>query len=311
MTAETVRDEAVRPVAGTVAVVIAVVAWGGASVLGKAVEELDGLALSTLRLWMGAVATCGLFVARGGRIDVRLLRACLAGGITFALDMALFFSALKHTTVANATVIGALQPALLLFLTAPLFGERLRLSDVAWTGLALLGVAIVVFASAGSPVWSPTGDLLAVGSLFAWTAYFIVSKQARRTLGALEYSAGMTLVAAVVITPVALLSGVSLRVEHLVTWLVIGVLAVGPGGASHLLINWAHPHVTIVRSSLLTLAIPVVASVLAAVFLDEPLTALQVVGGLVVIGALAAVVLGSIRATGELLDQPAPTPTSS
>ena len=39
-----------------------------------------------------------------------MLWLCLPGGITFALDLVFFFSALRETSTANATVIGALQP---------------------------------------------------------------------------------------------------------------------------------------------------------------------------------------------------------
>ena len=70
-------------------------------------------------------------------------------------------------------------------------------------------------------------------------------------------------------------------------WLV--VIAVGPGGG-HLLMNWAHAHVRLSITSLLTLASPVISAVGAAVALGEPLFALQVAGMAVVIASLAAVV---------------------
>lgn len=299
-----------RPVAGIVAVVVAVTAWGASGVLAKGVRDLDGLALAFNRLWIGAILTLVLFTLRGGRLNRRLLRTAVPGGLSFGADIVLFFTAIQLTTVANATIIGALQPALLLLVGWRLFGERATPADVGWTLLALVGVGAVVFGSSGSAAWSPIGDLVAAVSLVAWTAYFITSKQARRSLGALEYSTAITLVAAVAITPVALLSGQPLAIRSPGTWLVVVLLAIGPGGAAHLLLNWAHPHVAIVRTSLLTLAIPVVASGLAVVFLDEPLTLLQAAGGLVVIGSLAAVVLASLRPQVPL-DQPAPSPASS
>ena len=67
------------------------------------------------------------------------------------------------------------------------------------------GVAVVVYGSAGTPEWSPLGDLLAIGALFAWTGYFIASKQVRRQLNAFEYLTGMVVVATIAIAPFALL----------------------------------------------------------------------------------------------------------
>ena len=286
-----------RPVAGSLAVLSAVGVWGGVAVVAKAVDEIDGLVLGFHRLWIGALVTSAVFYARGGRYNRRLLRLCLPGGLAFGLDIVLFFSALKHTTVANATVIGALQPALVLLLVGRLFGEQVTSRAVVWTVVAIGGVAIVVFGSAGTPVWSPGGDLLATGALFAWTWYFVASKQARRDLNAFEFLAGMTLVAAVAVTPVALLSGQRLDPGGAGDWAKIAALAVGSGGLGHLLISWAHDHVELSVMSLLTLAVPVVATVSAALFLDERIVALQVIGMAIVVCALGAVVL---RETGRV-----------
>ena len=73
-------------------------------------------------------------------------------------------------------------------------------------------------------------------------------------------------------------------------WAWIVLLAVGSGGFGHLLLNWAHDHLDLAVMSLLTLAVPVVAVITAAVFLDEPLALIQVIGMAIVVFALAAVV---------------------
>ncbi|HEX7167158.1 MAG TPA: DMT family transporter, partial [Acidimicrobiales bacterium] len=219
-----------RPLAGALAVLVAVAVWGGVAVVAKLVDEIDGVVLGFHRLWIGAVVTVVVFRARGGRLTLRLLRQCLPGGIAFAVDIVLFFSALKHTTVANATVIGALQPALVLLVVGRLFGEKVGANAVAWTVTAIGGVALVVYGSSATPVWSPTGDLLAAGALFAWTWYFVASKQVRRELSPFEFLAGMMIVASVAVAPLALLSGGRLDPGSIGNWGWIALLAVGSGG---------------------------------------------------------------------------------
>jgi len=163
-------------------------------------------------------------------------------------------------------------------------------SDVWWTVVALFGVGVVVFGSSTTPSWSVAGDLIAVGALLAWTAYFIAGKQARVHLNAVEYVTAMSLVAFLVVAVVALGSGHDLSVPDSGTWAIILGLGLGTGGIGHFLINWAHGHAPLVLTSLLTLLIPVVAMAGAAIFLGEEVVALQVVGAIVVLGALATVV---------------------
>ena len=287
-----------RPVAGTVAVLASVSVWGGITVVARLVDDIDGLVLGFHRLWVGALATLIVFHATGRRLTLDALRVSLAGGLAFALDLVLFFSALKHTTIANATVVGALQPALVLLIAGPLFGEAVTKRIVLWSFVAIAGVAVVVYGSTGAPVWSPAGDLMAIGSLFAWTGYFVASKQARRTLPPFDYLTAMLVVATVVVAPVALLSGQRLDPGSLGDWGWIVALAVGSGGVGHLLVNWAHEHVDLTVMSLLTLAVPVVAVISAAVFLNEPFGAVQAVGMAIVLLALTVVARQSAHENG-------------
>ena len=286
-----------RPVAGTAAVLVAVSVWGGVGVVVRFVEGIDGLVLGFHRLWIGSLVTVAAFYATGRRLTWRTLRQSVPGGIAFACDIVLFFSALKHTTVANATVVGALQPALVMVIAGPLFGERVTKALVVATAVAVGGVALVVYGSADEAVWSPLGDLLAVGALLSWTAYFVASRHTRQVLDSFSYLTGMIVVATVVVAPVALLSGRRLDPGGAGEWAWIALLAIGSGGFGHLLLNWAHDHLDLLVMSLLTLAVPVVAVITAALVLDEPLSIGQVIGMGIVVVALASVVRGTSAVT--------------
>jgi drug/metabolite transporter (DMT)-like permease len=210
------------------------------------------------------------------------------------LNVSLFFLAVKHTSVADANIISALQPAVLLVLVGPLFAEQVTPATVGWTAVAIGGVALAVFASARGAGRTAGGDLLACAALGTWVWYFVASKRARRELGALEYQTGLTLVAACVVTPLALASGQRLTMPDAATVGWVALIVAVPGGG-HLLMNWAHGYAPLTLTSQLTLAVPVVAIVAAVVFLGEPVTALQLVGLAVVLGALAIVLRTSMR----------------
>ena len=65
---------------------------------------------------------------------------------------------------------------------------------------------------------------------------------------------------------------------------------------------FAHGHVSLLTVSLLTLAIPVTAAAAAAVWIDEPLTVVQVAGMVVVLSALALVTVATARRRPELAE---------
>jgi drug/metabolite transporter (DMT)-like permease len=249
---------------------------------------VKGLALAGHRFFWLAIGLSVIFRLRGGRLSVRSIKLAWPAGLLFAANIAFFYTAVKITTVANATVIGAIQPVLSLLLVGPLFGERVHRSDVVITGGAIVGVSIVVYGSSITPVWSPMGDLLAVFAVLLWTAYLVVTKRARAELDAIELQTVLTIVATVVILPIALISGQSFAVPRAdIGWLILLVLVPGVG---HTLVNWVHNHTSLVMVSVLFLLNPVVATSLAALFLDEPLNGYQITGMVLVVASLAVLV---------------------
>jgi drug/metabolite transporter (DMT)-like permease len=282
---------------GGLAVLVAVSAWAMTNLILK-VTHAPALTFAFYRLWFGAAIMLVALGATRRRLTWPMIKTSAPGGVIFGLNVALFFSALKATNVADVLVIQALQPALILLVAGRMFGERITRFDVLWTLVSVGGVVLVTVGSSGTPAWSLRGDVYAVGSLICWTLYFLVSKQARRTVPATEYMTTVTLLAAVVVTPLALASGQSLSGLRWQDWAWLGLFLVAAQGG-HVLLAWAHAQVDVSISSLLLLAQPIIAVAGAALLLDEPLRALEIVGGVVVIASMAAIVTRAARVGGE------------
>jgi len=154
--------------------------------------------------------------------------------------------------------------------------------------VAMAGVATAVVGPGVSNRHQLVGDLLAVGALLAFTVYWLVCKHARSLQNALEYTASVTVVAAVTLIPIVLLSGQSLSRVKAGDWLWICLLAAVPG-SGHLVMNWAHRYVDASISSVIGSSNPIVAAAAAMVILGQPLTAMQIGAGLVGLGAIAVV----------------------
>ena len=133
------------------------------------------------------------------------------------------------------------------------------------------------------------GDLLAVGSLIAWSFYFSISKQVTRTLDAFEYQGLLMFSSTLLLLPVALVLGDGLNPGPTKwPWILAMVLIPGTG---HMLVNWAHSGVPLGLMSQMTLISPIVSVLLAAAVLDgQTVNATQAFGMLIVVGSLAQLV---------------------
>ena len=290
-----------RPVAGLLAAAVAVVAWSSPSIIAKSLP-IEALPIVFFRGWIGVIWALAALVIARGRLNLRVLRYSALGGVVLGLDLIFFFSALKLTTVANATIIGALQPLLLVFAAPLLFKEHIRWPDALAALVAIGGVSLVAIGSMGTPAWNLRGDLLAALALFAWTGYLIASKKAVRSIRSVEFTAGVTLIASIVVTPITLLSGAPLTVpepRHLVALTVMALA----GWLGHVLMNWALAHIPIWVGGSAAVAVPVVATVLAAVFLGESFLLIQAAGMGLVVASLTVIGLRTrqVEASTEVL----------
>ncbi|HXQ18627.1 MAG TPA: DMT family transporter [Acidimicrobiales bacterium] len=273
---------------GLTAVGIATVAWGFSAVLVE-LTPAPALVIAFYRLWIASALLLVLSAATGRRMTWSVWRAGVVPGVLLCADMTLFFSALRHASVAEVTIINALQPVVVILLARPLFGERLTRSVGVLTALAMGAVTLVVLGGGLPSSHHLTGDLLATGSMLAWTGYWLTSKHAREHVGALEFTAAVTVAAAVAVTPVLFIGGETPIHVRAGAWVWFVLLAAVPGSA-HVLMNWAHRFVDVSLSSVIVAANPVVAVLGAVAILHQRVVATQIIGGVLAIGAIAVIV---------------------
>lgn len=268
---------------------LAVVAWGSAGIIIRNIG-MGGLAIAVYRFWVYSIALVAFMWWRGTRISWRIMRLSALGGIALGLDVALFFSAVKETTIVNATVIGALQPIVVGIVAWKFFGERIGRRDIGLGVVAIGAVVVVIAAGASRPEWNIGGDLLAAGALFAWSGYFIFSKGSRGRMTSGEFTVGTAIWTAIINTPLALLFGQDLSLPSVRDWLWLLLLALGAGVVGHVLMNWSLVRIPLWMGSSFTLLIPVTSAAMAWLFLDEPLRAIQVAAMVVVLMALGVMI---------------------
>jgi drug/metabolite transporter (DMT)-like permease len=292
-------------VGGVAAVSFGVFLWAASTVIVKS-SDVSGVTFAVCRLWVGFSALWLVARATGHRVTKEMWRASIIPGVLFAANIALFFEALRRSSVANVTLITSIQPALVFLVARRLFGERITTGDIGWTAASLAGIGLVVAGSASQPGWHPMGDVLAFIAILVWTVFFLASKRIRASAGTLEYFTAVLGVGAVSLTPVMFLSGGTFADPSARDWLLIVIVAIGPGTAGHLFVTWAHRHVDVSLSSVIGVGQPVIAAAGAAIFLDERIGALQIIGGAITIISVVAFVRRRRFPEEEIVPEGAP-----
>ena len=238
------------------------------------------VALAAPLLWLAALATG----ARAAQLDWKML---FAAGFAFAGDLAFWHWSIRFTSVANSTLLANLA-SLFVTLAVWLFWRE-RPSTMFAIGLAtaLAGVVMLVNTSLAFSRTALLGDALGVVTAAFYAGYILAVKEVRdRGAGTLSVMAVTTTITALFLFPVALVSGEALLPHSARGWLILAGLAWISHCAGQGLIAYSLAHLPAAFSSVSLLFQPVMAALFAWVLLGEPLVALQIAGGVVVLAGL-------------------------
>lgn len=273
---------------------VAVIAWGTGPLIVRALDvdvfafTLYRMALAIPVMWLAARVA-------GERVDASVMRVALVPGVLFGGSMLVGFAAIRTTSIASATLIGALVPAVILLGAGRLVGEVTDLRRVPYALVSLTGLVLVILTGTSSSGASLAGDLLALVNLALFTCYFLVMKNIRNAgVGSWAFLAGVFVVGTAVVGPVCIVASDDFGSMRWQDWLLVSTMIVGPGLIGHGLMTWASAHLPIITSSLLTLASPVVSVIGAWLLYDQRLGIWQIIGSILVLVGLAGVVVGGI-----------------
>jgi drug/metabolite transporter (DMT)-like permease len=268
----------------TLAIAIAGISWSAIFV------RWAGVPGTVSAFYRVLIAGAVLWVWRGVRgatrpFDRRAAWIAVAGGVFFALDLALWNTAVMKTEAAVASLLGNNTPIFVGILTWLVLRRRPRNSF--WIGLALslAGCVLIIGAglTSGGTRNSMTGDVLAITASVFFAAYLIVTERVRQSMDTLTFNALAMAgsVAALLIIAASLglpLAGFSTR-----TWMALTGLGLISQLVAYYALVYALGHLPATITSVGLLAqIPCTAA-LAWILLGEPLGAAQLAGGAVVL----------------------------
>lgn len=258
-------------------------------------SAVSGPVLSFWRLWFG-VAVMGaatiVHVRVTGRRPDRVGWSWAGrAGVAFGLHQLAFMSAIKATSVVDVTLMQVLSPMFVALLAAPLFGERPGAAFRLWSVVAVLGAGIVVLAGASGPEGAPLGMVLAIVNVALFAVYFVWSKQGRDHIDVVPFLFGVVLAAGVTVSAYVVAAGESPGSATAKDLLLAATIAVVPGALGHFVSTWPLRWVAANIPPVLQLTTPFLAGALAWLLLDQRITALHLLGGLVTVAGVAGAIL--------------------
>jgi drug/metabolite transporter (DMT)-like permease len=237
------------------------------------------------------------FAATRRRAELRALSRkklgiALLAGAMLALHFAVWITSVEYTTIAASVVLVTTQPIFVAGFSWMLFGDRIRRLVLAGILLALLGAAVI----SGGDLVSPSrpraveGDLLALAGAITAAAYFVAGRHLRREVSLPVYAGLAYATCAVILLPMALLSGAELTGFPAETWGLFLLMALVPQMLGHTVFNYLLRHVDATVVAVTVMGEPVGATLLGlAIFGESPPGSALLGGALILVGIYVAI----------------------
>lgn len=233
----------------------------------------------------------------GGRVQRRSMWIAIAGGVFFALDLALWNTAVLETPAAIAAVLGNNTPIFVGLMSWALFRRRPRASF--WTGLVLAAAGCVLIMSVnlkGGPAafGSLRGDLLALTASVFFAAYLITTERVRASMDTLTFSTLAIVGSVAALLAICLVFRFALTGYPPRTWAALAGLGLVSQLSAYYALVYALGHLPATVTSVGLLAQVPCTAILAALLLGDPLTPVQIAGGAVVLAGIYVVNRGGV-----------------
>ena len=221
------------------------------------------------------------------KLSRRDLLILVVSGALIGFNWMLLFEAYNHTTVAVATLCYYMAPTIVILLSPIVFRERLTARKAICAAVAVAGMVLVsgVLGENGAPEASVPGILLGLGAAAIYAAVVIMNKKIRgvdtyRKTTVQLLSAGLAMVPYLLLTGGFSTEGFS--VSATVLLLVVGVVHTG---IAYALYFGSMDGLRVQTVAILSYIDPVSALLFSAFLLREPLSPLNILGAVMIIGS--------------------------
>jgi drug/metabolite transporter (DMT)-like permease len=297
--------DSVTVVRAAVFLILATAFWAGNFVFGAAaLESVDPISLTWVR-WALALVPLAIVAQvlekpdwRAAMRHLPLMAVLGVLGVTgFSL---LLYYALQFTSPLNASLINAVNPALMVVLAAvlPAVWQGGRREGLTWRSVlgilvGLIGVVIVitdgdVLALLRQGV-NP-GDLLMLGAILAWSIYTLVGRRIH-DVPPITSTAIQTAAAVVLLSPFLAINGLQWP-SDVPGWGAVAYIVLFPSFGAYVLWNAATRRVPAATASIY-INLMVVFTALIGLPFGFGITWVQVLGGILVVGAVVLLARGT------------------
>lgn len=269
-------------------VILAMVIWGS---IGLVVRNIP-FSSAQIALARGLIGFIFIFIFSfiiGRKVSIQNIKLnaipLIFSGIALGLNWILLFQAYKFTSISNATICYYFAPVIIMMLSPIVLKESLNIVKVLCIVAALIGLAFIAGVSKEAGANDLIGILFGLGAAVLYATVVFLNKKLKNITG-MESSMLQLGISAVALFPYVMINdGIPVKNVTASTIALLIIVGVVHTGVVYLMYFSALQKLSAQSAATLSYIDPVVAILLSALVLKENMSVLQMIGGVLILGA--------------------------
>lgn len=276
---------------GKMKIVIAMLIYGSIGVIVRNIN-LSAIEIAFLRSCIGSLflISAGLLLRKiePSKFMEKGMRVFFISGAVLGINWLFLFKAFEYTTILNAILVYYLAPILVILLSPVVLGEKLTVYKLICALTAVGGLSMIVLSNYNAQTFevrSFIGIGFALLAAIFYASVILINKRASEAVG-IETTITQLVASIIILLPVLVLNNGFYHtvLEASSLWMIV-ILGVVHTGIAYMLYFSSIKELDGQTVAIFCYIDPISAMVFAWIFLGEPITPVQAIGGVLILGA--------------------------
>ena len=268
---------------------IAMLSVSSSPIIARSLEDISAISISFWRMFIGGglLWIASLFfkqkpLNKSNRTKTHIF------GILLGLHFYFFFSAVKMTSIANATFLGTIAPLFTMLIEIFWLKRKISINTIIWIFIILIGSTMMVLDDFNFSDNYTLGSIYAIICSLLLGIGFIISENVRQNESTISFSRTLYMSAAVTLFILSFIIKESIFSITINQWNILGLLILGivPTIFGHNLLYYVIKYVSPTIVASVPLGEPIIASILAFFIFQETISKPIIVSGVIILSGL-------------------------
>ncbi len=268
---------------------IAMISVSTSPIIARLLVDVSAVSVSFWRMFIGGIllwiiSLIPIFTQK--QLSKKNRKKTQISGILLGFHFYFFFSAVKMTTIANATFLGTIAPLFTILIEIFWLKRVISKYIIGTLFIILLASSMIVMDDFNFSSDYTLGNLYAIICSLLLGVGFIISENVRQTESTISFSrtlyinAALTLFLLSIVLNESIFNSVIINPKNILGLLILGIV---PTIFGHNSLYYAVKHISPSIIASVPLGEPIIASILAFFIFKEPISILIIISGLIII----------------------------